>query len=484
MEHARSGSRTREFPSLDWKPIPPPAPRPGGAADNRRFWLLAVSAGALALLLLVRPAGALLFGAGGLRLPVLDLDVPLPVLLWGGPLLLLWLWDRFLRAPMGHARWQTIGAAALGLLALLGCVRASGVRHDLPGQIFAAVVGTAGAADYLWRLRARQRSLGGWFAWLRSTWRRSAIVLAVPIVLVGAMFAYRAFVREPIAFAHGRIAEMPRGMLRLNGANLLGSNLSGIAITGMEVSSSDLRFADLQGADVRASSFRQSRLQGVRLGHATLTNVAFRGGDMRGAELTGVTGKDVVLEEVDLRGARLSDLAIEGLRFKGANLRDIDLRSQSLKGIDFSASTMEGARLGGARAEAAKFNDADLERSVLDAANLSGAEFLRASDRGQRPAHQPAAGQAARRPPGGRRSVAGRPAGGGPDLRGSAPGPAAGARDVRGGGAGPGADVAHRGAALRRGRPGQEDLLRAGGRAVLPGGVAQGLSAPGPVSGV
>ena len=87
MEHARSGSRTREFPSLDWKPIPPPAPRPGGGADNHRFWVLAGSAGALAMLLLARPAGALLFGAGGLRLPVLDIDVPLPVLLWGGPLL-------------------------------------------------------------------------------------------------------------------------------------------------------------------------------------------------------------------------------------------------------------------------------------------------------------------------------------------------------------------------------------------------------------
>jgi uncharacterized protein YjbI with pentapeptide repeats len=381
MEQARAGSRTREFPSLDWRP-PPPAPRPGAAADEgRRFWLLAGTAGALALLLLTRSAGSLLFGTAGLHLPVLEIDVPLAVLLWGAPPLLLWLWDRFLRAPVAHGRWRTLTAVGLGLLALLGCLRAHGVRHDLAGQTFVAVVATAGAVDYLWRLRRRQRTLGGLgglLGWLRAHWRQGAAVLAVPVVFGLSVWAYRAFVREPIAFAHGRIAELPRGMPRLDRANLLGSNLRGIAMTGVEVSNSDLRFADLQGAALRASSFRQSRLQGARLGHATLTNVAFRGGDLRGAELTGLTGKDVVFEETDLRGARLADLAVEGLRFKGANLRDVDLRGQSLKGIDFSASALEGARLGGARAEGTKFNDADLERSVLDAANLSGAEFLRA----------------------------------------------------------------------------------------------------------
>ena len=249
---------------------------------------------------------------------------------------------------MAHGRWRTLTAAGLGLLALLGCLRAHGVRHDLAGQIFAPVVATAGAADYLWRLRGRQRMVAGRVAraGCGRHWRRSAAVLAVPVVFGGAMWAYRAFVREPIAFAHGRIAEMPRGMPRLDRANLLGSNLRGIAMTGVEVSSSDLRFADLQGAELRATSFRQSRLQGARLGHATLTNVAFRGGDLRGAELTGVTGKDVVLEEVDLRGARLADLAVEGLRFKGANLRDVDLRGQSLKGIDFSASAHGGGAAG------------------------------------------------------------------------------------------------------------------------------------------
>ena len=68
MEHARSGSRTKEFPSLDWRPFRLRHPGRGAMAESRRFWLLAGSAAALALLL-SRSAGALLFGAPGCSCP-------------------------------------------------------------------------------------------------------------------------------------------------------------------------------------------------------------------------------------------------------------------------------------------------------------------------------------------------------------------------------------------------------------------------------
>ena len=163
MEHARAGSRTREFPSLDWRPSAAGAPAGGGgrrrpavlAAGGQRGRAGAAAAGAIGGGAAVRRRRAAAAGAGRRRAAARAAVGRARCCCCGCG-------TASCARRLAHERWRTPAAAGLGLLALLGCLRAHGVRHDLAGQIFAAVVATAGAADYLWRLRGRQRSLGGW----------------------------------------------------------------------------------------------------------------------------------------------------------------------------------------------------------------------------------------------------------------------------------------------------------------------------------
>lgn len=138
------------------------------------------------------------------------------------------------------------------------------------------------------------------------------------------------------------------------------------------------RQADLEAARV-TRSFRGRDFAGAVLAKTDLRKV-----DLTGTDLTHVDLSNAKLEGVNFGCARarmdggcavLAFANLQGAQLAGATLYDADLRLANLSAADLAGATLNGALLAGARMEKAKMQGASLEGAALPGVSLEFAEL-------------------------------------------------------------------------------------------------------------
>ena len=105
--------------------------------------------------------------------------------------------------------------------------------------------------------------------------------------------------------------------------------------------------------------------------------------DFRGRDLNCGTFDSVDLRHADFSGARMSDASFVGAQFQGAALRNAqlqgaDLRFAQLQSADLIHAHLQGANLSHAKLQGANLSEAELQGADLSGALLQGANFSRA----------------------------------------------------------------------------------------------------------
>jgi uncharacterized protein YjbI with pentapeptide repeats len=142
--------------------------------------------------------------------------------------------------------------------------------------------------------------------------------------------------------------------VRLAGVDLSGSRLEHLSVVNGVLAGCNL--ANVHGASARLSraSVQTSRLTGMVLSEATLTDVTLRGcrADLASfgfSRLQRVTFEDCLLAQTDFIDARLHsvrfhDCDLSGADFRGAELKDCEFRRCELTEID-GVTSLRGASL-------------------------------------------------------------------------------------------------------------------------------------------
>jgi uncharacterized protein YjbI with pentapeptide repeats len=142
--------------------------------------------------------------------------------------------------------------------------------------------------------------------------------------------------------------------LELTGTDLSGSRLEGASFVHCTFRSIEADVARWRGVAARRVGFGSSRMTGIQLNEAELTDVDFADtkldlANFRFAKLERVTFRDCSLTEADFGDARLAAVRFErcrlgGASFRGASCRSTDLRGSSLEGLD-GADGLAGATI-------------------------------------------------------------------------------------------------------------------------------------------
>lgn len=123
-----------------------------------------------------------------------------------------------------------------------------------------------------------------------------------------------------------------------------------------------------------------------------------KGLDLRGRHLRGISAPRVMLprlildEHSDLQGADLSGAQLQGAHLSKARLQDADLSGAQLQGADFTEAQLQGvnfseaqlqeAVFNGAHAQGTNFDSAQLQGAILGGAELQGSRFTNAQLQG------------------------------------------------------------------------------------------------------
>jgi len=148
---------------------------------------------------------------------------------------------------------------------------------------------------------------------------------------------------------------------------------------GLDRRDRDLRYADFRAADLRKADRRGSSLQGAYLEGANLQSADLLGANLQGAALFDANLQGADFGGANLQGANLGEANLQSAYFGDANLQGADLRSAGLQGANFEGANLQGASLFGANLQGASLFGANLQGADLVRADLQGA-YLRDAD--------------------------------------------------------------------------------------------------------
>ncbi len=122
---------------------------------------------------------------------------------------------------------------------------------------------------------------------------------------------------------------------------------------------------NLQGRDLRDAIFAKAKLYNVDLRKAQLWRA-----DLQQAKL-----QEANLKYAQLQGANLQEAKLQKANLKHANLQGADLRDSDLQGADLEDANLQGANLYNARLQETDLIGAKLQGAYLWSANLQGADL-------------------------------------------------------------------------------------------------------------
>lgn len=127
-------------------------------------------------------------------------------------------------------------------------------------------------------------------------------------------------------------------------------------------------------------SLRGRHLEAAVLFHSDLRNVDLAGVQLQGANLDGAQLQGASLLGARLQGAsfdtwRLVPAQLQGARLTVANLRGARLNHAQLQGADLDGATLQGASVDFAQLQGVSLNTAQLQGASLEYANLQGANL-------------------------------------------------------------------------------------------------------------
>ena len=146
---------------------------------------------------------------------------------------------------------------------------------------------------------------------------------------------------------------------------ILGRDLSELELAEVDFSRADLSHSILKGANLKNARFIQTRLSGV---------------DLRGATLTDADFSDAVADDADFTGGKLANARYTGASLNGAvfaklDLRNLDFSNCTGKAADFSQANLTGASFEGAKLPQSDFSGSQLRRANFAHAQLQAAQF-------------------------------------------------------------------------------------------------------------
>ncbi|MBS1680037.1 MAG: pentapeptide repeat-containing protein [Actinobacteria bacterium] len=170
---------------------------------------------------------------------------------------------------------------------------------------------------------------------------------------------------------------------RINHAKMVGLRaaatvLRDLWLVDVAAEALDASNGDWRGALLRRAELRGSRLTGLALNEAELTDVLLHDckldyANLRGAALSRVTFSDCVLLDTDFGGAKLVSVRFEGCVLEGTDFSRAEMTDVDLRGSDLSQLGGDVAGLRGAIVDSAQLIDL--------AHHLAAATGLRVEDR-------------------------------------------------------------------------------------------------------
>jgi uncharacterized protein YjbI with pentapeptide repeats len=159
-------------------------------------------------------------------------------------------------------------------------------------------------------------------------------------------------------------------------ADLSGANLSGATLQQADLQQADLSGANLSGATLQQANLQQAQLRGANLAQAYLLWAQLQGADLRGAILQGA-----ILREAKLTGARFNRFnncnqrCLMEADLRRANLVNADLECADLKEVNLERAELELASLLNAQLQGANLREANLKEADLQDAQFSSAQI-------------------------------------------------------------------------------------------------------------
>lgn len=249
----------------------------------------------------------------------------------------------------------------------------------------AAIVADIGLLWWLWpRITATNQK---WRDWWRTQWRASSLRLGL-LLFLSTTVTVLLFVLAIVDSSGGRISQLSPSLDAFRDLVVSGRqfDLSGRAIVAKEPS------PEILSAYYRATC-RSTTSDGIHvhcnesaidLGAPIWCKFAeplrFNGRSFRSANFAGSTFCGAVFRNSNFTGANLSETKLYGASFTGSTLRDVDLSNAMLPGAklvrsDLSGSTLWRTQLSGADLTRTKLNGAILIGVNLNGAALNNAEL-------------------------------------------------------------------------------------------------------------
>ncbi len=142
----------------------------------------------------------------------------------------------------------------------------------------------------------------------------------------------------------------------------------------------DLRFAQLQGASLYDARLQGASLDGAQLQGAQLFRTQLQGASLRDAQLQGTTLDGVQLQGASLDRAQLQGTTLGGVQLQGTSLDYAQLQGASLYDVQLQGASLDGAQLQGALLVRAQLQGASLGVGAqLQGASLDHAQLQGAS---------------------------------------------------------------------------------------------------------
>jgi uncharacterized protein YjbI with pentapeptide repeats len=125
-----------------------------------------------------------------------------------------------------------------------------------------------------------------------------------------------------------------------------------------------------------AYSFKKRDLNCARLDNADLRQVDLSGAELQGVSLKEANLNGASLANANLRNAEMYNAKLQGATLSNAKLQGADLGTASLQGSDLYDAKLQGAILSYAYLQGATLSTAHLEGATLDSANLQATDLV------------------------------------------------------------------------------------------------------------
>jgi uncharacterized protein YjbI with pentapeptide repeats/beta-lactamase regulating signal transducer with metallopeptidase domain len=181
--------------------------------------------------------------------------------------------------------------------------------------------------------------------------------------------------------SHANLHALNLSHIMLTGASLRGADLTGANLNGARLIGVDLREAKLDGADLRnavisnsdlsGSSFRNVRIDGIRIAATIFSGMIAEGTHLRQA-IDHCQGCDLHL--LDLHGQDLHGVHLTGADLHGADLRDVELSEAVFDQVDLHDARFTGADLHNAKLRSCNLNATDFKGANMVGLSTEGSD--------------------------------------------------------------------------------------------------------------